>query len=162
MPRTCTICTHPDCAAIDDALIAGAPYRSIAQRFAASPDAVYRHKLEHLPSQLVKAHAAAEVAVAVNLLARLDQLTADAQRIGQKAEQARNYTSALAAVRELVRIVELTAKLRGELQQEGTTHITVHAAWHDACTVLMTALAPYPDARMAAAHALLEAERALP
>jgi hypothetical protein len=98
------------------------------------------------------------VSHADTLLEQLTQLTADARRIGHKAERDRNYGTALMAVRELVRIVELTAKLRGELQQEGTTNITINAEWVAVRTVLLQALAPYPDARAAVAEALLEVD----
>ena len=57
MPRTCTICQHPQRAAIDKALVAGQSYRSIAQHFAASPDAVLRHKESHLRDLLAEARA---------------------------------------------------------------------------------------------------------
>ena len=36
VPRTCTICTHADRPAIDQALISGEPYRHIANRFGTS------------------------------------------------------------------------------------------------------------------------------
>ena len=55
MARTCTICTHPERAAIDKALVAGQPYRSIAQHFAASADAVLRHKESHLRDRVAQA-----------------------------------------------------------------------------------------------------------
>ncbi len=55
MPRTCTVCAHPQRASIDHALVAGEPYRAIARRFTASPDAVLRHKTAHLPADLLKA-----------------------------------------------------------------------------------------------------------
>ncbi len=74
MPRTCTICTHPERTTIDDALVARAPYRNIAERFATSIGSLVRHKMDHLPAHLAKAEEAKEIA-------RADSLTAELKRI---------------------------------------------------------------------------------
>ncbi|MDP9359694.1 MAG: hypothetical protein M3R02_31305 [Chloroflexota bacterium] len=71
MPRTCTVCAHPQRASIDHALVAGEPYRAIARRFAASPDAVLRHKTAHLPADLVRAREAEEETRALDTMAEL-------------------------------------------------------------------------------------------
>ena len=55
MPRRCTVCDHPEKHRIDETLVTGAPYRSVAKRFGVSESAVYRHKSEHLPAHLLKA-----------------------------------------------------------------------------------------------------------
>jgi hypothetical protein len=55
MPRRCTVCDHPQRHGIDEALVSGAPYRSVARRFVLSESSVYRHKTEHLPAHLLKA-----------------------------------------------------------------------------------------------------------
>jgi hypothetical protein len=55
MPRRCAVCGHPERHSIDEALVSGGPYRSVAKRFGLSDSAVYRHKTEHLPAHLPKA-----------------------------------------------------------------------------------------------------------
>jgi hypothetical protein len=55
------VCDHPERHNIDEALVTGAPYRSVAKRFELSESAVYRHKTEHLPTQLLKAREIEEV-----------------------------------------------------------------------------------------------------
>jgi hypothetical protein len=55
MPRRCTVCDHPQRHNIDEALVTGAPYRSVAKQFSLSESAVYRHKTEHVPAHLLKA-----------------------------------------------------------------------------------------------------------
>jgi len=74
MPRRCSVCDHPERQKVDEALVTGAPYRSIAKQFALSESAVYRHKAEHLPARLAKAREAAEVAQADDLLAQVHNL----------------------------------------------------------------------------------------
>lgn len=52
MPRVCTVCTHPDRAAIDLALTAGRDsFRGIARQYRVSPDAVERHRTKHVPAR---------------------------------------------------------------------------------------------------------------
>lgn len=54
MPPVCTICSHPKRAEIDKALVAGSVFRDVAQRFAVSRDALFRHKRDHLAEALVR------------------------------------------------------------------------------------------------------------
>jgi hypothetical protein len=68
MPRRCTVCDHPQRYSIDETLVTGAPYRSVAKRFDLSESSVYRHKTEHLPAHLLKARQVEEVAQADDLL----------------------------------------------------------------------------------------------
>jgi hypothetical protein len=115
MARTCTVCKHPKVSEINEALLGNESYRSIAKRFGASQSAMYRHQREHLPKALVKAKDAAEVLSADNLLARVGELEADARRIAAAAETSGDLKIALGGIREMVRIVELMAKLTGRL-----------------------------------------------
>ncbi len=71
MPRTCTVCAHPERAAIDKALVADAPNRRIATKHGVSEAAIRRHKAEHLPAALVQAHEAEATADALDVLAEL-------------------------------------------------------------------------------------------
>ncbi len=157
MPRTCTICAHEQRAEIDAALLAGEPYRVIAQRYAASEDAVYRHK-GHLPRLIVKAHEAQEVAQADTLLEQVLSLKARALSILDKAEDAGDLRTAVSAIREARATVELFAKLSGELQQEGTVNLVVNAEWLTLRAVVIGALQPYPDAAGAVTRALASGE----
>lgn len=157
MPRVCTICGHKKRAEIDEAIVQGEAIRRIAAQYRLSPSALQRHKDGHIPPVLAKAHEAAEVARADGLLGMLQDLETDARRIGEKAEKKKDLRTALAAIRELVRIVELTAKLRGELAQEGQTTINMLVAdpgWLEIRTRIVEALEPYPEARLAVVSAM--------
>ncbi|MHB8420599.1 MAG: hypothetical protein ACYDCL_21200 [Myxococcales bacterium] len=116
MPRTCTVCSHPKRPEVDSALLAGEPYRGIAQRFAASPDAVFRHR-QHVAPALAKAHEAAAVARSDDLLGRMRELAAQARRIGDAAEAAGQPGPALLAIREQVRIAGVLVDLGATLQE---------------------------------------------
>lgn len=74
MPRACTVCTHPECEAIDRELVAGeASFRNIAERFSVSVAALHRHKADHLPQTLIRAQAAQEQAGAIDVMAELER-----------------------------------------------------------------------------------------
>jgi len=55
VPRSCTVCDHPERLAIDKALVAGDVYRYVAKRFAISVAALQRHKANHLPVVVAEA-----------------------------------------------------------------------------------------------------------
>ena len=111
MPRTCTICSNHQHEAIDQELVSGTPYRTVAKRFDASAPSMFRHQQGHLPVTLLKAREAHEVAHADGLLAQLQSLQQKTLEILARAEGTGDLRSALAALRELRGTVELTAKL---------------------------------------------------
>jgi translation initiation factor 1 (eIF-1/SUI1) len=154
MARTCTICSHPAHRDIDRDLITSISIPDIAAKYCVSIDALGRHKANHLSKTLAKAQEAKDRASSDNLLERLDSLSDEAHRIRRQAERAGDYKTALGGIRELVRIVELLAKLRGELAQEGTVNILVTAEWQSLRGAVLDALQPFPDARLALAERL--------
>jgi hypothetical protein len=88
---------------------------------------VYRHQ-RHLLTALsapVKQKDAGEFFQEDSLLAKIAQLETEARRLGKKAEDAGDLRGAMAAVRELVRIVEVLGKLQGEITEPGGTTVNV-------------------------------------
>lgn len=56
MSRTCTVCAHPERAAIDRALVVDRdPYRDVAGRYGLTRSAIMRHKADHLLLDIVAA-----------------------------------------------------------------------------------------------------------
>lgn len=110
MPRTCTVCGHPERAAIDRALVADAPLRGIAGQYGLGKSAVLRHKAEHLPRLLRDARDAEEAATAAALLKDLRTLYRRAERILDKAERGRDLPLALRAISELRGLVSVSLK----------------------------------------------------
>jgi hypothetical protein len=49
MPRSCSVCSHPGRASIDDGLVTGQSLRAISAAYGVSKSAVDRHKESHLP-----------------------------------------------------------------------------------------------------------------
>src|SRR5690349_14571315 len=117
MPRTCTICAHPDRPAIDAALLAGEPFRHIAARTGTPTGALQRQKEGHLPAALIHAMKAEVVARADVLLGQVRELQRRPLRILDGAEKAGDRRTALAAIREARGNLELLGRLAGELQE---------------------------------------------
>ncbi len=97
MPRKCTICAHKKRSAIDKALVARQPFRTIAAQFQVSTSALVRHSDDHLPSSLVKAQQATEAAQADALLAQVVDLRDKALGVLDKAEGSDDQLAAVSA-----------------------------------------------------------------
>lgn len=147
MPRVCTVCTHADRELVDAALVQGRPSkRAIAAHFGVTPGSLGRHAKDHLPELLAKAHEAAEVVRADDLLERLrqreelaDAITAaacsgswDPERIPTQTEVLSHVSGgfvlpmvALRGIRDANRTTELLARLEGELPDSATQEVYV-------------------------------------
>src|SRR5215203_2994195 len=154
MPRRCTACDHLERHSIDESLVSGAPYRSVAKQYALSESAVYRHKTEHLPVHLLKAREVEEVAQADDLLEQVSNLQAHALGILERAEKSGDLRTALAAISQARGNLELLGKLAGELDERPVVNVNVSAEWLELRTVIVGALEPYSEARGAVLRAL--------
>ena len=148
------MCDHPEKHSIDEALVSGTPYRSVAKRFGLSESAVYRHKTEHLPGHLLKAREVEEVAQADDLLEQVRNLQAHALHILQRAEKAGDLKTALAAISQARDNLELLGKLAGELDERPVTTVLISSEWLELRAVIVGALESHPGAREAVLSAL--------
>jgi hypothetical protein len=158
MARVCTVCTHAEREAINKALVAGTAFRYVAERFGVSATAPFRHRAEYIPEVLTKAQDAAEAAHADALLAQVRGLQARALAILDAAEQGGQLMAALAAIREARACLELLAKLLGELDERPQLNVILTPQWAQVRAVVLDALRPYGDARVAVATALSQLE----
>lgn len=158
MGRHCSVCLHPKLGEIDAVLVAGAAYRSVAQQFAASPHAMFRHRRDHLPATLKKAKRTAEMAHADKLVAEIESTKADVRRIAKAAEDSGDLRTVLAAYRELREGIELLGKLAGNVRGGPTVNVgvAVHTAAANAAPS-ETELADTLWQRFVVAHEMLEA-----
>jgi hypothetical protein len=154
MPRRCTVCDHPERHCIDETLVSGAPYRTVAKRFVLSESAVYRHKTEHLPAHLLKAREVEEVAQAEDLLEQVRNLQTHALDILERAEKAGDLRTALAAISQARGNLELLGKLAGELDERPVINLNVSPEWLELRAVIVGALEPHPAAHSAVLRAL--------
>ena len=154
MPRTCTICEHPEIEAIDRALVGETSNLSVSALYDVSESAIRRHKANHLPAKLVMAQKAAEVVQADNLLEQVRDLQQSTLNILAEAEQAKQYRTALSAIREARGNLELLAKLLGELDEGPTVNVLISPEWLELRAVIVGALEPYSEARGAVLRAI--------
>jgi hypothetical protein len=116
--RICRVCNHPNRSEIDEALLlSNFSLRDISGQSNISKSALQRHKKEHLPLELIKSRKADEVCRADSLLGKLICLKNDAARITKKAEGDADLKTALSGIREQSRIIEILAKMQGQIQQ---------------------------------------------
>lgn len=158
MPRTCTISTHSERAAIDAALLANQPLRDIAGQYGVSKSALARYRNDRLPAALVRAKEVEDVTHADDLLMQVRDLQARALVILDSAEASGDLRTALAAIREARGNLELLARLMGELNDQATVNVIISPEWQRVRAVIIAALAPYPDARLAVTSDLLTIE----
>lgn len=172
MGRSCSICTHKARAEIDRALVSAQPFRKVAERFGTSASALFRHKGGHLAAHLAKAYEAGQVARAAELareqegrkateigealdvVRQLQAINVACLEILKKSRESGKDSVSLQAVDRIHRQIELQAKLLGELQDGQTLNVLIAPEWHRVRAVVVGALRPYPEARLAVVQAL--------
>jgi hypothetical protein len=113
LPRRCSICHHERSEEINRALVGSTALSEIAALFRVSDDALSRHKAKHLPTALAKTEKARETAQAEDLLSELRGLQTRTVAILEAAETSGEHRTALAAIGEARRNLELLGKLAG-------------------------------------------------
>jgi hypothetical protein len=154
VPRTCTICSHEHCDAMEDAFIAGQAKRRIASQHGVTERAVRYHMREHLPALLALARDAERAARADSLLDRMEALQSQTLAILDAPEDQR---TALAAIAQARRNLELIGEVTRELDRAGTINLELTVEWQEVKAVLVNTLASYPEAQQAVFDALEEA-----
>jgi hypothetical protein len=147
MPRVCTVCTHPDRADIDAALVRGvSPYDLETIYSDLKRAAIERHKLNHLPTSLLKAQEAQEMADADRMLAELQEVKADVWRLKSKAEEGGDYRTAMSGFTHALKALELQAKLTQLISDAPQLNLYISPEWMELRAVIVQALEPYPEA----------------
>jgi hypothetical protein len=95
------------------------------------------------------------VTSADDLLGEIRRLQDRAAGILDGAELSGDGRLALAAIREIRGIVELLAKMLGELDSAPNVSVELSTDWAVIRAALLVALGPYPEARVAVAETLV-------
>ena len=124
LARTCSICTHHRRDSMDKQLLRGEHLNAVARRFLVSEDALGRHK-KHMQLVIAKAAALVEqkdLAYGSALIAEIARIRADAERLQIESERRQDVRGALRAIHERLAIVELEAKLSGQIERAKERH----------------------------------------
>lgn len=127
MARSCTICTHHRRDSMDKALLRGESLKAVASLYSVSEDALGRHK-KHMQLVIAKAAALVEqkdLAYGSALLAEIARIRADAERLQIESERRQDVRGALRAIHERLAVVELEAKLSGQIDT-GQKNVTIN------------------------------------
>ena len=156
MGRVCTICSHTQRYEIEELLATRqSTYRGIARKYGVSEDAVSRHvKAGHVSQLLALAADAERAAQADTLLDRIEALHSRTMTILVAVEGTDAHGTALAAIREARRNLELVGEVTRELDRAGTINLAVNPEWLEIRGVIIAALAPHPTARDSVLRAL--------
>jgi len=157
VPRTCTICEHPERADIDRALSGGWPIARTAATFGISPDALKRHKANHVLPEMRGKLAGDPDLKDFEPLAEMKNLYARISGFLDKAEAADSWPAVVKFHAEARKDLELLAKLSGELDERPQVNILISPHVQQ---VIIDALHPYPEARQAVADNLASLEAA--
>jgi MinD-like ATPase involved in chromosome partitioning or flagellar assembly len=162
--RTCTVCSHPEAFAVNEALVLSRQgNRRVAAQYGLSEQAIRRHR-EHIPELLVKASANTEEFEADAILMRIERLERETleQLEALKEDDDPDRRTILLAIREQRSNIELVAKVRQLIDQAPKVAVALveHPDYQKLEEVLVRALEPYPAARYAVADAMKELESA--
>lgn len=167
-PGSCQVCNSPHRHSVDVALAHGLGHDAIGKRYNLSPHSVQRHGKNHLSPQMRAAvqHALHPSAVDLDALKvsegenLLHHLAHQRARLATHIELAVAIGDPSAAIRGEAAItnnLQLISKLLGVLVNVHETrhqHILTHPDYLRLREVLLQALAPFPEARIAVGRAL--------
>jgi hypothetical protein len=166
--RECGVCAHPDRASIELGLANRIALRTLSKRYGLSIDAIHRHRHKHmdatLTAQLMTRGRLTEIDLdhlriteSEGILHHLVTTRARLYRAIDATDDAGNHMESARITGILLKNLELTAKLLGELSA-GSTSLTVNVLaseeYFGLRVAIMQALKPFPEARAAVAHAL--------
>ena len=95
---------------------------------------------------------------ALDIVAQLRAVNAACLEVLKRARADGKDATLLRAVDRIHRQIEIQARLLGEIQDGPTVNIAVMTEWHGIRQVVADALRPYPEASLAVAGALRDAD----
>lgn len=152
---TCTICRSPQLGDVNRALLAGDPVRDVAARFGFSKTAVSRHQRDDLAGKLASAKNASDAASSASLLSRLEYITAHTEEILEEARKSGDHRVALRSLARMEGQLKLFGEIVGLIQQQPIqVNIVATQEWVQVRSVIVAAVAPFPEAAQAVVKAL--------
>ncbi|GHO51502.1 hypothetical protein [Ktedonospora formicarum] len=155
MGRLCSICSHPQRAAIDVAVVSGQSFRRIATQFQTSEASIRRHTADHISEALRASQGANKEAQALEVAKQLQAINTATWAIVNKALAEGNDRVALLAADRVLRQLELQAKIQGDIDTP-QVNIRLTEEWRAILDTITGALDNFPEAKIAVATALMD------
>jgi hypothetical protein len=134
MARQCSVCVHPERAAIDEGVVRGTSQRVMARQFNVSHDAIRRHASYHVLPAIADAQEAREVdaiAQADDLLADIRDLKSDLRSARKTALNVGAFPAMALLANAEARILELLAKIFAELNARNSANVLAAPEWRE-------------------------------
>lgn len=149
MTVDCMVCRHPRAPEVNVGIVDGRTYTELSDLVDCSPSTISRHA-QHLPERVAQAASHEAMVEADTLLGRVRALADEAHRLRRQAEEEGNLSTALRGLREVARLLELEAKVAGDIDERPQIAVVQVEGWGQ----VLEALRPYPDALSAVREAL--------
>lgn len=168
----CKVCSHPDRASIELGIANKVPIRVLGKRYGLSADSVWRHGQRHMTAELhsqlmIRGRMTPQdlenlrVTESEGVLQHLVAVRGRLYGLMDVAEQQGDYRAAAGIGSQIVKNMEVTAKLLGDIRT-GTVNVTnnllVMPEFHALRTTIMQALRAHPEARADVVMALRQLE----
>lgn len=155
MPKTCTICEDPRRDEFDRRARIEDNIAKIAQDFALSYDAFYRHvKGNHHIREVTAIPTTAELATSEDIYNEIEKWHTEAKDLQSTAKRSGDIKTALLGLEKALKCLELMLKIHGQIHDGPQITIINNPQWIELRTLIISALEPYPQAREAVVHAI--------
>jgi hypothetical protein len=101
MTQVCRVCSHPKRKEIEREILAGGVLSAIARKYGVGRDSVWRHKENHIGTEIARQVRRSDQIHATKLLGDLEGLVDSARTILRKAEEDGHSGTALKAIKEV-------------------------------------------------------------
>jgi len=155
MPKTCTICEDPRRDEFDRRARIEDNIAKIAQDFALSYDALYRHvKANHHIREVTAIPTSAELATSEDIYKEIEAWHTEAKDLQRTAKAGGDIKTALLGLEKALKCLELMLKIHGQISDAPQITIINNPEWIELRTVIIQALDPFPDAKQAVCEVL--------
>jgi hypothetical protein len=155
MPKPCTICEDPRRDEFDRRARIEDNIAKIAQDFALSYDALYRHvKANHHIREVTAIPTSAELATSEDIYREIENWHTEAKDLQRTAKDNGDIKLALLGLEKALKCLELMLKIHGQLPEGPQITIINNPEWVELRTLIIGALDPYPEAKGAVVDAI--------
>ena len=146
----CTVCTHPDFQAIDQALLAGnGTLEALSRQYGPSPSALHRHK-KHLQEKISQARRCLDHNLRQGYLFKLNQTLAEVEIASAKAQAADNVDQVFKGARVKNRLIRDLSKMETPWDTNTVYRLMASTQWQS-----QDCLLPTEPEFLAAGHKIL-------